>query len=86
MSDTFIIPGGGGSIDGLVFGAWVLTFDGLRDAEVQITSSEFGGTTYFDQLVNFTQSGCSGNQYGFNVCTETSSAFGPVNLAAGTTG
>ncbi len=50
---------------------------------MQITSAEFGGTTFFDGVVNFTQSGCSGNQYGFNVCTETGS-FGPVNLAGGT--
>ncbi len=52
--------------------------------EISITSSEFGGTTYFNGVVNFTQSGCSGNQYGFNICTETSSNFSGPNLAAGT--
>ena len=45
--------------------------DVLQTAEVSITSSEFGGTTYTDQVVHFTESGCSGNQYGYNVCTET---------------
>ena len=59
------------NVNGLIFGAWVFPGDVLQSAEVSITSSEFGGTTYFDQVVNFTQSGCSGNQYGFNVCTET---------------
>ena len=57
--------------------------DILQTAEVSITSSEFGGTTFFDGTVSFTQSGCTTNGFGFNVCTETGS-FGDVNLAAGT--
>ena len=85
VSDTFTVPSGGASISSLVFGAWAFPGDVLEQAEIQITSSEFGGTVYFASgYVNFTQSGCSANQYGFNVCTETSSSFGPVNLAAGT--
>ncbi len=84
VSDTFTVGSGGASITGLVFEVWAFPGDVLPQAEIQITSSEFGGTTYFEGLLNFTQSGCSGNQFGFNVCTETSSAFGPVNLAAGT--
>ncbi len=59
--------------------------DVLESAQVSITSSEFGGTSFYNAVVNFTQSGCSGNQYGFNVCTETStSGFSGPNLAAGT--
>ncbi len=81
VSDTFTTPGG--PVSGLAFGAWTFPGDVLQSAEVQITSAEFGGTTFFDGVVNFSQSGCSGNQYGFNVCTETGS-FGPVNLAGGT--
>ena len=84
VSDTFTVGSGGASINGLSFGAWLFPGDVIQFAEIQITSSEFGGTVYFDQFVNFTQSGCSANQFGFNICTETSSAFGPVNLAAGT--
>jgi hypothetical protein len=84
VSDTFTVGSGGASVNELVFGAWAFPGDVLPQAEIQITSSEFGGTTYFDGVVNFTQSGCSGNQFGFNVCTETSSPFGPVNLATGT--
>ena len=71
------------TINGLNFAAWVLPGDVLQSAEVSITSSEFGGTTYFDQTVSFTQSGCVSNQYGYNVCTE-SGTFGDVNLNAGT--
>jgi hypothetical protein len=75
-------PSGGGEVNGLVFGAWLFPGDVLQTVEVSITSSEFGGTTYFDQVVSFTQSGCSTNEAGFNVCTETGS-FAGVNLAAG---
>ncbi|HUK43422.1 MAG TPA: choice-of-anchor tandem repeat GloVer-containing protein [Candidatus Bathyarchaeia archaeon] len=82
-SDTFVVPSGGGPATGLSFGAWVFPGDLLQTVEVQITSAEFGGTVYSDQVVSFTQSGCSGNQYGFNVCTETGT-LNPVNLAAGT--
>jgi len=82
VSDTFTT--GGGSVNGLAFGAWAFPGDVLESAEVSITSSEFGGTTFTDQIVSFTQSGCSGNQYGFNVCTETGSFGSSVNLAAGT--
>ena len=84
VSDTFTVSSGGASISGLAFGAWVFPGDVPSSVEVQITSSEFGGTVYTDQNVNLTLSGCSGNQYGFNICTETTSPFGPVNLAAGT--
>ena|SRR5579863_604402 len=82
VSDSFSI-GFASTTTALAFGAWVTPGDTLESAEVSITSSEFGGTTYFDNVVTFTQNGCSGNQYGFNVCTETSSFLGLINLAAG---
>ena len=84
VSNTFTIPSSGGTVNGMTFGAWAFVGDVLQTVEISITSSEFGGTTYFDQVVNFTQSGCSTNQFGFNICTETSANFGPVNIAAGT--
>jgi hypothetical protein len=34
--------------------------------------------------VNFTQSGCSANQLGFNVCLESSSGLATINLGTGT--
>jgi len=80
-SDSFTVPNGSG-VSGMTFGAWLFEGDVLQTVEVSITSAEFGGTTYFDQVVSFTQSGCSANQYGFNVCTETSSNF-TANLAQG---
>ena len=81
VSDTFTTSGG--TVNGLSFGVWAFPGDVLESAEVSITSSEFGGTSYTDQVVNFTQSGCSGNQYGFNVCTETGTFGTGVNLASG---
>jgi len=80
VSDTFNVGSGGSTVGGLSFGAWTFPGDILENAEVLINS---GGTVYVNQIVSFTQSGCSGNQYGFDVCTETGS-FSPVNLAAGT--
>jgi len=83
VSDTFTVGSGGATVGGLNFGAWVEPGDVLETAEVEITSSEFGGTTFTDQVVDFTQSGCTSNQYGFNVCRESGN-LSPVNLAAGT--
>ena len=69
-------------VNGMIFSAWLFPGDVLYGGEVSITSSEFGGTTYFDEFINFTQTGCVTNQLAFNVCTETAS-FGPINLNAG---
>jgi PEP-CTERM motif len=84
VSDSFTVGSGGANVNGIVFGDWAFPGDVLESAEVTITSSEFGGTVYVDQVVNFTQSGCSGNQFGFNVCTVTGELAGVgVNLAFG---
>ena len=82
VSDSFTL-GGASTVSGLNFAAWLAPGDVLQSAEVSITSSEFGGTSYFDQTVSFTQSGCTSNQYGFNVCTE-SGTFSGTALNAGT--
>jgi hypothetical protein len=82
VSDSFTLSSAS-TISGLNFATWMAPGDTLTSAEVSITSSEFGGTSYFDQTVSFTQSGCVGNQYGYNVCTESSTFSGP-SLNAGT--
>ena len=82
VSDTFTL-GAASQVTGLNFSAWLFPGDILESAEVSITSSEFGGTTFFDGNVNFTQGNCTTNQLGFSLCDETGS-FGPVNLNAGT--
>ena len=84
VSETFTVSQGTSVVTGFDFNAWLFFgADVLDSAEVAITSSEFGGTIYFDQQVNFTQSDCMVNSYGFNVCEESGSFNGPT-LANGT--
>jgi hypothetical protein len=73
-------------INGLTFAAWLFPGDVLQSVEVSITSSEFGGTTYFDQTVALFQSDCIRTQYNgepFDLCNETGS-FQDVYLNTGT--
>jgi PEP-CTERM motif-containing protein len=81
-SNSFVLASNQ-TVTELNFAAWLFPYDVLEIAEVSITSSEFGGTTFFDGVVSFTQSDCVENQLGWKVCNETGS-FGPLNLNAGT--
>jgi len=83
VSDTLTISSDQSSITGMTFAAWLFPGDTVSSVEISITSGENGGTSYFDQVVGFTQGSCTGNQFGFNVCTETASFTGPM-LNAGT--
>ncbi len=82
-SDSFNFANAKSSITGMSFGAWLFSGDTITSVEVSITSGENSGTSYFDQTVNFTQSNCVTNEFGYNVCTETASFTGPT-LNAGT--
>jgi hypothetical protein len=77
VSDSFTISGGTSTVTGMSFGAWLLPGDIMSSVEISITSAEDGGTSYFDQVVSITQSGCNPNNSGFNVCTETGMFNGP---------
>lgn len=81
-SDTFTLSEAS-TINGLNFAAWLTPGDILQSADVSITSNEFGGTSYFNQTVSFTQSGCSLNGSDYFVCNE-SGTFAGVSLNAGT--
>jgi len=83
QSDTFNVANNGTSITGASFGMWLFPGDTLTSAELSITSGENGGTSYFNQTVNFTASDCKANDRGFNVCQENTSFNGP-NLNSGT--
>lgn len=78
VSDTFTVSSGNSTITSLEFGAWLFPGDSITSVEVSMTSDINGGTIYFDQIVNFTQSDCTVNQYAFAVCTETGSFPGPT--------
>ena len=82
-SDRFNLSESGITLTGADFAMWLYAGDILTSAELSITSQENGGTSYFDQTVDFTQSGCVANHYGYNVCTENTSFDGPT-LRAGT--
>jgi len=84
VADTFTISTDPYTIDHMDFGAWLAPGDTLISAEVSITSDPFGGTSYFDGTVQFSQGNCSTNEYGYNVCTETSSMFSGPALQPGT--
>lgn len=82
VSDTFTLTGQS-TITGFHFNTWMFPSDVLISAEFSITSNEFGGTTYFDQTLNFTQTECVMNAFGFDACLESTSFSGPT-LNAGT--
>jgi len=83
VSDSFTLSSPS-TVQELMFGTFSFSGDVLENAEVSITSAEFGGTVYTDQTVSFTASGCFVNEFGFNVCTQTGTFGTGVNLAAGT--
>jgi uncharacterized repeat protein (TIGR03803 family) len=72
VSDTFTLTGSA-TITGISFGAWLYPGDTLDSAQVIISSEpNNSGTIYYNsQPLNFVQTGCALNQYGYNVCTET---------------
>jgi len=82
VSDSFLLSNAS-TVNSLDFASWVEPGFVLETSEVAITSSEFGGTTYFDQTVSFVQSNCTLNDMGYNVCLETGS-FPGINLPPGT--
>ena len=79
IGNSFTVSGATGTVNGLTIGVWLFPGDVLESAEVSITDQPvFGGTTYFDQTVNLTQSNCFVNDYAYNVCTETATFNGPT--------
>jgi len=78
VSDSFFLREGGTSITGATFAMWLIPGDTLTSAELSITSSENGGTSYFDQTLDFYQGSCTTNHYGYNVCNENTSFGAPL--------
>jgi len=78
VSDKFPVTADFTTLTGASFAMWLFPGDTLTSAELSITSQENGGTSYFDQTVDFNSGSCVSNQYGYNVCTETTSFSGPT--------
>ena len=93
VSDTFTVTGQD-SIDGFCFYLWSVSGSVPQTVELSITSSEFGGTSYFDSIVNLTCSSYCKSGYPMHgsVCGGTTGSYdvwacktqAPVNLAGGT--
>jgi hypothetical protein len=83
VSDTFTVANNDSTITGANFGIRLLPGDTLTSAELSITSSENGGTSYFDQTVNFTTVSCHSNEFGYNICNDNTVFNGPT-LNSGT--
>jgi hypothetical protein len=81
VSDQFTLSSAA-QVNGLQFAAWLFPGDILESVDISITSSELGGTTYFEGQLNVSKSGCALNQLAFNVCNENVT-FAPVGLNAG---
>jgi hypothetical protein len=84
VSDTFQVSGSGGAdpLNSLSFYAWLDPGDSISNVELQVGNSAFGNTL-FDGTLSLTQSGCSTNGFGFDVCKESSNfGLGPI-LGAG---
>ena len=84
VSNSFTVTSNSDIIDGLAFAVWLNPGDVLQSAEISISSQEFGGISYFDDNVTFTQSNCVSNQFGLDVCTETGRLNNGGELAPGT--
>ncbi len=80
VSDSFNVPfsGDGSTLTAASFSMWLYPGDTLTSAELSISSEENSGVVYFDQTLNFIQGACTINQYGYNVCTESTSFSGPT--------
>ncbi|HKD84562.1 MAG TPA: PEP-CTERM sorting domain-containing protein [Terriglobales bacterium] len=80
VSDTFVVNNSHNSatITGFTMADWLFPGDTLISADLSITSAENGGTSFFEQTENFTQSACSANTFGFNVCLEDTAFSGPT--------
>lgn len=79
VSDSFTVSPGNQTVGGFSFGAWMFGGDVLETADITMSSQTLGGgTVFFDGTVNFTQSNCVANNFGFNVCTETAMFNGPA--------
>jgi len=82
VSDSFTVSNNNGHIGGMDFVAWLDPGDTDTSVEIQIGNQAFGNNL-MDMTVALTQSACFMNDFGFDVCHESSTFNGP-NLSNGT--
>ncbi len=76
VSDTFHLSSST-TLNDISFWAWVEPGDTVTSVEVAISGTGYFGNELFDGTVSLTQSNCFTNNFGFNVCAETSNFNGP---------
>lgn len=81
VTDSFVVSNGNGSIGGMNFWAWVSPGDTITSIQVQIGTEQFGDEL-MNAFVNVSQSSCSLNTLGYDVCEESAAFTGP-NLGNG---
>jgi hypothetical protein len=84
VSDTFTISSGNTTVNGLSIGVFLFITDHDPTIEVSISSQPNGGTVYFDQVLQFSESNCLANGWGYNICVETANWANGPNLPNGT--
>ncbi len=82
VTDSFTVSNNNGNIGGMDFVAWLEPGDVNTSVEIQIGNQAFGNNL-MDMTVALTQSGCFPNDFGFDVCHESSTSNGP-DLSNGT--
>jgi hypothetical protein len=76
VTDSFTVANGNGNIGGMNFWAWLVPGDTITSVEVQIGVQQFGNEL-MDMQVGVTQSNCFANNFGYNVCLESTAFNGP---------
>jgi hypothetical protein len=71
FADTFTVSSASATVTGIEIWVWVFPTNHNPGAEVSITSQPNGGMVYFDQVVQFNESECYADGYGFSICKET---------------
>jgi hypothetical protein len=84
ISDTFTVSAGNPTINGISIWTQLFMTDHDPTVEVAITSQANGGTVYFDQVLQFSESNCQANGWGYNICQETASWTNGPALPIGT--
>jgi hypothetical protein len=72
VSDTFTVSAGSPTITGISI--WIWMFPGNHNPTAQLiisSQANGGGTIYFNQMAQFTESKCYADGLGFNHCEET---------------
>ena len=76
VTNSFSFPNDDSWINNISFWAWISPGDVVSSVEVSVGSQPFGSDIY-DGFVNPTQSFCSNNSFGYEVCLESASFYGP---------